>query len=156
MASEPVRIDQFFAGPGARADRWRDVVDAAQAWSSGRGDRGKFQDALAGIGATEEYFAYPGARLIKALQDAAAANDARATLNLARGMATALVTRSFRQHGEGLAAHNGGDAVPDLAPPALGRGATHRPYFETLIVTGVPDSQWDGLAAEWRRMRRPL
>jgi arginine decarboxylase len=156
VANEPVRIDQFFAGPGARADRWRDVVDAAQAWSAGRGDRAKFNDALAVIGVTEEYFAYPGPRLIKVLQEAAAANDGRATLNLARGIATALVTRSFRQHGEGVAGQEDGDAVPDLAPPALGRGGTHRPYFETLIVTGLPDSQWGGLAAEWRRMRRPL
>jgi arginine decarboxylase len=157
MANEPVRIDQFFAGPGARADRWRDIVDAAQAWSTGRGDRAKFNDALAGIGVTEEYFAYPGPRLLKALQDAAAADDARAAFNLARGIATALVTRSFRQHSEGVAGQDDGSgAVPDLAPPALGRGATHRPYFETLIVTGLPDSQWGGLAAEWRRMRRPL
>jgi len=154
MAGEPVRIDQFFAGPGARADRWRDVVDAAQAWSAGRGDRGKFNDALSGIGITEEYFAYPGPRVIKALHEAAAANDARATLNLARGIANALATRSFRQHSEGVAGDD--DAFPDLAPPALGRGTTRRPYFETLIVTGVPDSQWAGLSAEWRRMRRPL
>jgi len=156
MANEPVRIDQFFAGPGARADRWRDVVDAAQAWSAGRGDRAKFNDALAAIGDTEEYFAYPGPRLIKALQEAPAASDARATLNLARGIATALVTRSFRQHSEGIAGQEDGDGVPNFAPPALGRGGTHRPYFETLIVTGLPDSQWAGLAAEWRCMRRPL
>src|SRR6516164_6473096 len=120
MANEPVRIDQFFAGPGARADRWRDIVDAAQAWSTGRGDRAKFNDALAGIGVTEEYFAYPGPRLLKALQDAAAADDARAAFNLARGIATALVTRSFRQHSEGVAGQDDGSgAVPDLAPPAL-------------------------------------
>ena len=50
MAGEPIRIDQFFAGPGARADRWRDVVEAAQAWAAGHADRGKFQDALAAIG----------------------------------------------------------------------------------------------------------
>ncbi len=157
MANEPVRIDQFFAGPGARADRWRDVVDAAQAWSVGRGDRAKFEQSLGGIGATEEYFAYPGSRLLKLLQDTAAANDARATTNLARGIATALVTRSFRQHADNLAPKDdGSDAVPDLAPPTLGRGETHRPYFETLIVTGLPSSQWAGLAAEWRRMRRPL
>src|ERR1051326_1550497 len=95
--------------------------------------RAKFQEALAGIGATEEYFAYPGPRLIKALQEAAAANDARAPLNLARGIATALVTRSFRQHGDSVAGQNESDAFPGLAPPALGRGATQRPYFETLI-----------------------
>jgi arginine/lysine/ornithine decarboxylase len=157
VANEPVRIDQFFAGPGARADRWRDVVEAAQAWSAGRGDRAKFEGTLAGIGAIEEYFAYPGPRLLKLLRDTAAANDAGASLNLARGIATALVTRSFRQHSDNLAPKDdGSDAVPDIAPPTLGRGEAHRPYFETLIVTGVPSSQWAGLAAEWRRMRRPL
>ena len=29
------RIDQFFSGPGARADEWRGLVDAAKTWSSG-------------------------------------------------------------------------------------------------------------------------
>src|SRR5262249_34535454 len=156
MAGEPIRIDQFFAGPGARADRWRDVVEAAQAWAAGHGDRGKFQDALAAIGDTEEYFAYPGARLINALQEAAAANDSRASLNIARVSATALAPRPSRHHSEGVAGQDAGSAPPAPAPPALGRGATHRPYFETLIVTGLPDSQWAGLAAEWRRLRRPL
>jgi arginine decarboxylase len=156
MASQQVCIDQFFAEPGARADRWRDVVDAAQAWASGRGDRVKFDDALSAIGVTEEYFAYPGPRLIKVLQETAAANDARATLKIAQHIDTALVTRSFRRHPDNFGSQEDEDTVPELAPPALGRGAVHRPYFETLIVTGVPDSQWAGLAAEWRRMRRPL
>jgi arginine decarboxylase len=26
------RIDQFFSGPGARADDWRDLVEAAKTW----------------------------------------------------------------------------------------------------------------------------
>jgi hypothetical protein len=29
------RIDQFFSGPGARADRWRDLQDAARGWAAG-------------------------------------------------------------------------------------------------------------------------
>ena len=33
------RIDQFFSGPGARADQWRDLVEAAKAWAGGTGDR---------------------------------------------------------------------------------------------------------------------
>ena len=32
----------------------------------------------------------------------------------------------------------------------------HRPYFEVLIVTGAPATRWPALAAEWRRLRRPL
>ena len=33
---------------------------------------------------------------------------------------------------------------------------SHRPYFELLIVTGVPATNWPNLCAEWRRLRRPL
>jgi arginine decarboxylase len=156
MTADTVRIDQFFSGPGARADRWREVVDAAQAWSTGSGNRVKFEDAFAGVGVTEEYFAYPGPRLIGALRDAAAEDDARATATLARRIATALVTRSFRQHAGDWDIHDDNDGVLDVAPPALGRGEAHRPYFETLIVTGTPTAQWPGLSAEWRRLRRPL
>ena len=29
------RIDQFFSGPGGRADDWRDLVEAAKAWARG-------------------------------------------------------------------------------------------------------------------------
>src|SRR5262249_12528551 len=116
----------------------------------------KFNDVLSAIGVTEEYFAYPGPRLIKTLQEAAAANDARATLKIAQAIDTALVTRSFRRHADNTGGEEEDDTVPEFAPPALGRGGAHRPYFETLIVTGVPDSHWGSLAAEWRRMRRPL
>ena len=41
--SEQRRIDQFFLGPGARADDWRSLIEAAKAWSAGSGDRNKFQ-----------------------------------------------------------------------------------------------------------------
>ena len=43
--SQDQRIDQFFSGPGARADHWRFLVDAAKAWSDGSGNR-KFDDLL--------------------------------------------------------------------------------------------------------------
>jgi arginine decarboxylase len=39
------RIDQFFSGPGARADNWRFLVEAAKAWSEGSGNRDKFEAA---------------------------------------------------------------------------------------------------------------
>ena len=41
-------------------------------------------------------------------------------------------------------------------PPSLGRADARRPYFEVLIVTGAPATRWPALAAEWRRLRRPL
>ena len=34
--SQDQRIDQFFSGPGARADHWRFLVDAAKAGPTAR------------------------------------------------------------------------------------------------------------------------
>ena len=161
MAKEPKahedRIDQFFSGPGARADRWRDLLDAAQAWQAGTDNRTKFETMLAELAATEEYHAYPGPHLLAALRDRAASDDARSTHELVRRISTALLTRSFRRHAGDWDVNDETDgAIPDILPPTLGRGELHRPYFETLIVTGLPAERWPGLCAEWRRLRRPL
>ncbi len=67
------RIDQFFAGPGSRADHWRDLQDHAQAWVNGTGSRTDFENAFAEMAALEEFHAYPGAHLLNALEDLAAA-----------------------------------------------------------------------------------
>ncbi len=68
------RIDQFFSGPGGRADDWRDLVDAAKAWARG-GDRAKYDAALSDLAVTEEFHGYPGLHLMAALKEAAAAGD---------------------------------------------------------------------------------
>jgi arginine decarboxylase len=61
------RIDRFFSGPGARADEWRAVVEAAKAWSTGAADRAGFEQQLSQLAISEEYHAYPGPRLMAAL-----------------------------------------------------------------------------------------
>jgi len=153
----PVRIDRLFAGAGARPDQWRNLVELAQAWSSGSGNRDKFDVALAEMAATEEFHAYPGLALITALRDRAAANDASATAALSRRITRALLTRSFRQNPGDWEADEDSEAVTtDVLPPALGRADARRPYFEVLIVTGAPATRWRALASEWRRLRRPL
>ena len=43
----PVQIDQFFAGPGARGDQWRNLVELAEAWSNGSSSRTELEAALA-------------------------------------------------------------------------------------------------------------
>ena len=95
---QTVRIDRFFAGPGARADQWYHLVELAESWSRGSADRATFEAALTELTATEEFHAYPGLKLMTALRDAAAANDAHATATLARRITRALLTRSFRQN----------------------------------------------------------
>ncbi len=92
------RIDQFFSGPGARADDWRALVEAAKAWSAGSGDRARFERLLSQIAIMEEFHAYPGSRLMAALKERTAADDAPGVLALAMRITQALQTRSFRQH----------------------------------------------------------
>ena len=78
------RIDQFFTGPGARGDQWRNLVELAEGWAGGSGNRAAFEAALAAITPTEEFHAYPGFQLMAALRDHARENDAHATASLAR------------------------------------------------------------------------
>src|ERR1700754_2569774 len=151
----PHRIDQFFNGPSGRADQWRDLVEAAKAWAGGHGDRGKYEALLNDLAVTEEYHGYPGPQLMAALKEAS--GDAAASLALATRITHALMSRSFRQHaGEGSASENGEGSMPELAPSTLSRAESRRPYFEPLIVTGLPAASWQGVAAEWRKLRRPL
>jgi arginine/lysine/ornithine decarboxylase len=151
------RIDQFFSGPGARADEWRSLLEAAKAWASGSQDRSRFEALLGQVAVMEEFHAYPGPRLMAALRERAASGDAAGTLALVMRIVQSLQTRSFRQHTADWDVHDEGEAdVPDLLPPAFGHTDARRPYFETLIVTGVPATNWQTLAAEWRRLRRPV
>lgn len=152
--SAQTRIDRFFTGPGGRADDWRDLVDAAKAWARG-GARSDYDAALAVLSVTEEFHGYPGLRLMGALREMAAASDSTASLALATRVTQALATRSFRhQAGGAPSPDDADDDVPDLLPPTFGTHGTRRPYFETLIVTGVSSDNWPALGAEWRRLRR--
>ncbi|MBR0841122.1 decarboxylase [Bradyrhizobium liaoningense] len=152
----PKRIDQFFSGPGGRADDWRDLVEAAKAWARG-GNRATYDAALADLSVTEEFYGYPGLHLMAALREAASAGDAATSLALASRITQALATRSFRQHaGDWSAKDDGNGDAPELVPPTFGAHVARRPYFETLIVTGVSPASWPALAAEWRKLRRPV
>jgi arginine decarboxylase len=155
--TQDYRIDQFHAGPGARADHWRFLVDAAKAWSDGSGRRNEFDVLFAEIEVIEEFHGYPGPRLMAALKEAAASGDASATMALATRILQSLQTKSFRQQANDWDIHDDGErALTDLLPPSLGRAEPHRPYFEVLIVTGVAATNWPNLCAEWRRLRRSL
>ena len=150
------RIDQFFSGPGGRADDWRDLVDAAKAWARG-GDRAKYDAALSDLSATEEFHGYPGLHLLGVLKEAAAAGDAATSLALSTRITQALTKKSFRQHAGDWDLHDEGNGdIPDLLPPTFGGKQTHRPYFETLIVTGISSNNWPSLCTEWRKLRRPI
>jgi arginine decarboxylase len=150
------RIDQFFSGPGGRADAWRDLVEAAKIWARG-GDRAKYDAVFSDLALTEEFHGYPGLHLMAALKEAAAGGDAATSLALSTRIAQALTAKSFRQHaGDWSSQDEENGDIPDLLPPTFGSRGAHRPYFETLIVTGVSCNHWPALATQWRRLRRPV
>jgi hypothetical protein len=125
------RIDRFFAGPGARADQWCHLMELANAWANGTGDRVAFEAALTEMTPTEEFHAYPGLQLMAALREHSVADDAHAAATLTRRVTRAILTRSFRQNEGDWDVHDDGEGATAYAlHPAFTRTEAHRPYFE--------------------------
>ena len=157
MTTSTGRIDQFLLLHAARADKWRELISLAGEWARGKGDRKAVEAAVAAMAPLEEFHAYPGARLLAALNERVAGGDAAGVATLARRISNALLTRAYRERPGEWDLHDEMPAgeVVDVLPPALGERETHRPYFEVLFVVAQPASRWPALAAEIRRLRRP-
>jgi arginine decarboxylase len=158
--SERIPIDHFFSAAEARFDRWRELSVAAQGWAAkaNSADARSLKDEVARrLGALrplEAFQAYPGARLLGALDDRLSADDAIGVARLVRRISGALLSRSYRyEPGEWEVAEETADA-PDRLPPSLGDQELHKPYFEVLLVTPAPAARWPGTVQEMRRLRR--
>lgn len=149
------RIDSFFATPADRNDRWRDLHAAAKAWSAGSGNRATVETHLAALGAIEEFFAYPGARLIATLTERIARDDAPGTASLARRISASVAARSYQEEpGEWELTEDQPDILAEALPPSA--TAQHaRPYFEMLMVTPVAPARYPHIVTEMRKLRRP-
>src|SRR6185295_6388698 len=93
-----VRLDHLFSTSAARLDRWRELNAKAQTWAAEpQGDgRPAVETALAEVIALEDFFAYPGSRLMKGLAERIAADDALAAARLVRRVSSALLSGSYR------------------------------------------------------------
>ena len=125
MATAPTSIpqlDHLFSTSSARLDRWRELNAKAQAWAAGaRGERAAVEAALAQVRALEDFFAYPGPRLMKILADRIAADDASGVARLVRRMSGALLSGSYRYDtGEWETADDASDTVADRSPLSPG------------------------------------
>jgi len=114
-----VQLDQFFTVAEARHDRWRNLLSAARAWNAAKqqnsateGKRDNVATSFAELRQWEDFFAYPGGRLMKILAERIAADDALSVARMLRRMSGALLSGSYRYD----AAHDGrGDALRRLA-----------------------------------------
>ena len=160
-SSGTVGLDHFFSISALRLDRWRELNAKAQGWAANaqsgkaRGGRAPIEAALAELSALEDFFAYPGVRLMKALSERISSDDALGVARMVRRMSGALLSESYRyDSGEWETADDTGDATPERLSTALGESQTHRPYFETLFVTPTPASSRLKVAHEIRSLRR--
>ncbi|WMD22489.1 beta-eliminating lyase-related protein [Achromobacter seleniivolatilans] len=154
-------LDHLFSNSAARLDRWRDLNAKAQRWAAearaGKSQEGSapVQGALADLRAMEPYFAYPGAQLLRAVDDRLADGDALGTARLVLRMSNALLSGSYRyDESEWDAADDTSAEAPDRLPPGLGAGV-RRPYFETLFVSPMSATRAASVCQEIRQLRRP-
>lgn len=156
VSSVDDRIDTLFSLPGARADRWRALHAAAQAWARGRTDSSAVAAAMDRLGAYEEFFAYPGKRLVSALRDRIAAGEAEGAASLSRRISEAILTRSYKHDtGSWEAVEHLAEALPEFATSSMTAEHAHRPYFEMLTVSPGGVERGAFLVSELRNLRRP-
>jgi arginine decarboxylase len=154
-------LDHLFSNSAARLDRWRELNAKAQAWAAEtRGGKGRqggaaVVEALAAVRPMESYFAYPGAQLLRILDERIADNDALGAARLILRISGALLSGSYRYDGAEWEAGDNGVETPDRTPPGLGGAAVHRPYFEALFVSPAPAARHPGMCQEIRQLRRP-
>ncbi len=159
-----IRVDQFFIGAEARFDRWRSLLQTARTWegavSQQHLEKEKCQATVSAslqeLRQWEDFFAYPGHALLRALDERIASGDAAGTVRLVQSLSTALLTHSYRSNvadweGEEQSAIGLSDRMPGAGEEA----APHRPYFEVLVVSPARPAAWSELAQELRKLRRP-
>src|SRR5512146_810989 len=160
-ATTTSKVDNFFASSSARLDRWRELNAKAQAWSAGarsgnaRGGRAAVEAALADVRPLEDFFGYPGPRLMKTLADRIASDDALGVGRMVRRLSGSLLSGSYRyESGQWDASDEETENVPERLSQTFEGGETRRPYFEALFVTPAPAAGYAKLAHEVRRLRR--
>ncbi|QIE56729.1 decarboxylase [Pikeienuella piscinae] len=150
------RVDHFFSFPGARADRWRALHAAARDWARNRSDQAAVRGEFDELGRYEEFFAYPGRKLLATLRQRIDGGQAGAAAALARRISEAILTRSYKADPDDWdSAEMAAETQPDLNTPTMARGQRNRPYFEMLLVAPGAAKRGDSLIEQIRRLRRP-
>ena len=155
-------LSHFFSAAEARTDRWRQMNAVARAWESAvtqrQNDQKYYADVVriyAEIKPLEDYWAYPGPRLMSTVGEVIEERNAGVFSRIVQKISNALLTGSYRYESaawDPLQEDEG--QVPDVLPPDVQPGEAHKPYFEVLIVTPNDPSTWERGRKGLRRLRR--
>ena len=163
VAPATTDLADFFSAAEARTDRWRQLHAVVRAWQSAnstdpQGTK-RYADAVALFGdvaVLETFFAYPGLRLMSAIEQALAERNAGVCARLVQTVSSALLTESYRH-----------DSAPwdplredatrnhEVLPPDMQGAGGEKPYLEVLVVTGEDPAGWERARNDLKRLRRP-
>jgi arginine decarboxylase len=161
--TETPRVDQFFMAEESRFDRWRNLLQASRLWDRSfalqDSSKAQYQTAVTSafqeLRQWEDFFAYPGEKLLASLENRIFSGDATGAARLIQSIGNALLTHSYRANvgdweSEDETPINLGERVPVAGEDT----ATHPPYFEVLVVSPARRTAWQQLAQDLRRLRR--
>ena len=153
------RVDRLFSTGEARLDRWYNLALAAQTWAAkpDKSGRAAVETAFAELRQAENFFGYPGPRLLRAIEDEIAQGDGGDVARLVGRINTALLSNSYRADASDW------ETSDDTTE---GAGALRLPRAWTPVRHAGPTSScsssrprrrlgWPALAQELRRLRRP-
>jgi arginine decarboxylase len=162
VPSTSTDLADFFSATEARTDRWRQLNAIVRAWQSAAGGdtdaTKRYAEAVALFGDVamlEAFFAYPGPKVMSAIEEALAERNAGVCARLVQVVSGALMTETYRTDPaawDPLREETTGRH--ELLPPEL-QGGTQTPYFEILLVTGADPAGWERARADIKRLRRP-
>ena len=155
-------LKDFFSAAEARTDRWRQLAAAGRSWDAAlaRGQSDEKASAaarqlLADLAALEDYWAYPGARLMATVNEALTERNAGMFARLVQKISAALLTGGYRHDTAPWDPLEEREArVSEILPPDVHPGDAAKPYFEVLVVTPNDPRRWEHARNELRRLRR--
>jgi arginine decarboxylase len=155
-----IDLANFFTASWARQDRWRALhrVGKTLAGTGARNVKSLRQEAetlMSELEPLETFCGYPGPGLMAQVRERLQRGDWTGFARLTQRISAALLSNSYRDDTEAWKADEEGEArLPDILPPALGRGQSRKPYFEVLLVSAGESSTWPEIRQTFRRLRR--
>jgi arginine decarboxylase len=156
-------LREHFSIPDVRHDRWAQLAIVGRAWeaAAARGEpAGKLRDdaarLLAELAPLEDFFAFPGLRLRRTLQEHMEGAEAGLFAYLAQRISAGLSSGVYRHDSSQWEPGEESEVtVQDFLPPSSDQPEAHRPYFEVLGVTPTDPSRHEQARQDMRRLRRP-
>lgn len=146
-----------------RTDQWRELHALSRAWVTAT-PQSEQAESLRAEGARllrtilrlEQCWAYPGPRLLSALNEAVTRRDVTLFVRLVQKISAALLSGDYRRNELAWdpAAEGESRALEGALPPDMDKGEANKPGFEVLIVTPTDPANWERARADMKRMRR--